>query len=260
MKNFLILVLVFLFSVMVFGQQFQPNNLPKGAEIVSPNEAQKLYSDIENGLYSTETTQIKGGNSAPTIAIRVVGDSRTGVSAIARNTNIIRAGSIIIGVKTYPGTSPEYLQALNFSQDFDTGNFWYELENDRKAVGFQFGGLATYQILQIYNGQLFVYSADKSFYDYNNLSRPRKLITGGNTVGRKIQLFGNFAGTVGAVLYHSGSTFEWVVPPSAFTDMNQFSVTINTELIPWFGAYSGDVLITLTDGSRVSDSFTVRLP
>lgn len=245
-------VLLFVFVITGFSQA-----LPAGAKVLSQSE----LSFYTNQLDLDQFSKAKPGKGQQPISavVRIVGDFQTGLSAYGRNTSVIPAGAVIIGAKVIPGSSPQYMSGISFGTDVEPGTFWYQIEDGRRAASLDNGGLAVYQLLVIYDNQIHVFSAEVGYHDIEGVVRPRRLITGGNTVGRNIQLFGNFIGNPTAVIYQPSSGFEWIIPPAAFTHTNQFSVTIDTSQIWGFGSRSGDFIVTLSDGTRVSDSFTVRL-
>jgi hypothetical protein len=256
-----ITLLAVLVLIVSFGTASAQRQLPNGARPLTGADFDALVAKLRSG----EIAESRGAkpNAAPKFVIRVTGDSLTGVTAEGRSTNLIPAGSTIVGVRIYPNLPPDYLWAIGTGYDIEPGGFWYELDNDRRAAGFERGGVVTYQILVINNGQVQACTTEKNFHNYDRLTSARHTIVDGYSINPPngpitMYLFGNFAGPVGVVIKDADSGYEQYVPPAAIT-LTPSSVRIDISQVPYWYLPSGDFIVTIGDQTGYSDSFQVRL-
>ena len=283
MKKLSILGLFFAFSIVfgatatsVFAQTSAANpasSRPVQAkgyrEIVG--EERKVYESMvrSGGLRALRTSQAQesADNAAstppvPAVAIRITGDADKGVYADARSTGLIKAGTILIGVRVNPTGTEEFLFAYQIFEDVEPGYFWANLENGKKAAYSETGGIQRYEIWSLRGGQT-VYSAEVDFQNPDEVNRATTTITDGFAYyegnSLKINMFGSFSGNVGINMKEVNGWGDYNVPRSSI-DLSEGFAVINVSTFPDYEPRRGDYVITIVDSAtKTSNSFVLRI-
>lgn len=241
---------VAMLSTIGFGQA-----LPAGAKMLPESEKKVMIEQYERGDFAIS-------NSSPVqFTFMVAGDYRIGATVYARNTTFVKNEVTVIGVRRYPNAPAQYLQAMQIAGSVPEGAVWYALEEGKKALWNEDGGIATYEVLVFSGGSVTVFRTERDYQNYDTYNRSHRFITGGNSVhdlsgNLTVYLFGNFSGQV-SVIIRNENGWEWAVPMKAITS-NNFMVTINMAAVQYFEKY-GDIQIAVVNGNRASDQYTMRI-
>ncbi|HMR54990.1 MAG TPA: hypothetical protein PKD34_00140 [Candidatus Doudnabacteria bacterium] len=253
-KIFRVLVLASFFVAMVSAVGFS-QALPAGTRMLPEAEKKSLIEQYERGEFAVTT-------SSPTrFTFMMAGYYRVGATVYARNSTFVKSEVTVIGVRRYPNAPAQYLQAMQIAGSVLEGVVWYALEEGKKALWNEDGGIVTYEALVFSGGSVTVFRTERDYSNHDAFNRAHRFITGGNSVydsngNLTIYLFGNFSGQV-SVIIRNENGWEWAVPPKAINS-NQFMVTINMSAVPYFEKY-GDIQIAIANGDRTSDQYTMRI-
>jgi len=241
---------VAMLSTIGFGQ-----SMAAGAKMLPESEKKALVEGYERGDFAVTS-------SIPTqFTFMMAGDFRVGATVYARNTTLVKSEVTVIGVRRYPNAPAQYLQAMQIAGNVPEGAVWYALEEGRKALWNEDGGIVTYEVLVFSGGSVTVFRTERDYSNYDAFNRAQRFITGGNSVydssgNLTVYLFGNFSGQV-SVIIRNENGWEWAVPMKAITS-NNFMVTINMAAVQYFEKY-GDIQIAVVNGNRASDQYTMRI-
>ncbi len=241
---------LFVFVSGSFGQA-----LPTGARILPESDKKVLVGQYERGEFSAT-------NAGPAqFTFMIAGDYRVGATVYARNSTYVKGDVTVIGVRRYPNSPAQYLQAIFLSAGVPEGAAWYALEESKKALWNESGGIATYEVLVFSGSSVSVFRTERDYNNYDALNRSHRFISGGNSVydnngNMTIYLFGNFIDQVSVVVRNENG-WEWAVPAKAIAS-NSFMVTINMSAVQYFEKY-GDIQIAVANGDRSSDQYTMRI-
>ncbi len=266
------LALTFVVVIPVAAQMVNRESTPacvvaKTCKLLTGAERKVQEDFVKNGgLRAARAAQAQeSGKSStvtnPLVAIRVVGDPDKGVYADATSTGTIPSGSILVGVRISPTGTEEFLYAYQFFEDVEPGWFWANMELGKRAAYTESGGKQRYEAWHLRGGQN-VYPAEIDFNNPSETDRAAMIIKDGFSYYEngllKMKIVGNFSGNVGIVLKEANGWVEYVVPSNAIQLGNGF-VQINVSVFPDYEPRLGDYIVTVVDGSKMSDSYRVRI-
>lgn len=260
-KTILVTIVTFVLAFSAFAQASK--YAPSGVRKLTAAEYQDFSARLKSGEFAASKTQSAVTTSAntPFFAIRVTGDSYTGISATARSTRLIPTGSILFGSRIGVTGNVEYLYPQLVSNDIPAGWLWYDIENSRKGVYTELNGRLEYQMTVITGGQIHLSSALADFMSYQGSTIPHTITDGVSVYQNGVPhfyLYGNFGGAVGvASLKSVQGQFEIDVPPNAIT-LLKGRVDIDFSQIPDAYLQPSDYLITIADQNGYSDNFVLR--
>lgn len=251
----------------------QAKQLPKGAVELSGSELQSLKDQFRSGqlrasasataIDEATASKIQAAIPIPAVAIRVVGDSGTGLYADIRSTAKIKKNSIVMGVRISPSGGEEFLFAYQFSEDLDPGSLWANLENGKKAAYNENGGIQRYEVWVI-KGGIDIYSAEKDFqngfYSEHAKMDLRDGFSSYNEDGASVfYLFGSYSNAVGVTVKPKETGWELTIPRNA-VDSDGGIITVDFSKVPDFQAIPGEYYVTVVDGvTKRSSTFTMLL-
>lgn len=269
MKKIVLTVLAVVLSAVVFGS-FSTASAQATRQIgCSPARACKLLTGAERkvqedfvkngGLRAARATQTAVVN--PLVAIRTIGDADKGVYSDVVSTGMIPAGSILVLVKISPTGAEEFMAAYQFYEDVEPGWFWANLELGKRAAYSEIGGKQRYEVWHLRGGQN-VYASEVDFNNPNENDRAATTIKDGFTYYEngllKMKIIGNFSNNVGILLKEANGWVDYVVPSNAIQMGNGFAL-VNISMFPDYEPRRGDYIITVVDGTKMSDSYRVRI-
>jgi hypothetical protein len=262
LKTLIVLALAFAIASLGASASFAQSAAPKGMRRATPAEASSIFAQAKS-LDRTEVNPTGRDTTAaekPQFAIRVTGNSRSGISATARNTAVIKAGTIVFGQRIDVFGNATSLWPMYASEDLQPGWIYYDLDLSRVATYNEAGGTIEYRMVAIGSDGTKVSYADKMF---NTNGDESHLIKSGNSTNQAgssptFILIGNFGPKVGVAIKNLDGEMEYAVPNAAI-NLGGNKLVIDTSKFDYTYLPSGDYTITVAAASGQSDTIVVRL-
>jgi hypothetical protein len=255
-----------LFLLLVFIGFANSQNLPKGIRMASPAEVDNLKRrNLESELRS-------GRANPPLMVMSVVGNSFSGITAMACNASTIPADTMIVGKRTDQTGQEQMLNPVYVIQSIDPGTFCYPFDTGRKREWTEAWGVVRYEILSYDSSDETYPLISRSFADkqvpryWSGDQALPKMISRGvsQTVSgvAYIKLEGNFGQPRGISVMIKDSEndafYPVAVPREALTG-NNGDLRINLALANFPTVPDAEIIVMISTQDGRSDQFNVRI-
>lgn len=267
MKRIVFLFFVALFSFVppAFGQKGFNKTIPPGVKKLSPDETNQAIALAKTANRSVvENKTAASSTNPPMFAIPVKNSWEFGLTAVGMQTGKIPAGTTVIGCRTYPGREQECLQGWYFPEDYEAEwGVWYPLDNQRKALYNETGGIVRFEIFTFGPSGVKVYAAERLFNDYGPRQTKQfvdshKVVFGGSSIQPELTFNGRFSGKVGVIITDPEIGYEIYIPDYAITPKPN-KIVVDLRKLEWFPEGPADYVITVVDQTGNSDSYPFRV-